>query len=93
MRSPKFFLMGWFGLFGLFQIVLYRDGLMAWLRICSLPFSQIKGTAYEELWTSLRAVGGILFLTAALVWFMADRHKGDSGKEGNTGPTAGGHSR
>jgi hypothetical protein len=78
MRSAKLFVVGLIGALGLLQIVLYWRGLVAWLRMCSSPYSQIKGTAYEEMWTSLRAVGGIVFLIVALVWYLASRRTRDN---------------
>jgi hypothetical protein len=82
--------MGMFAVLGLFQVVLYWHGLVDWVRICSLPYSEIKGTPYEELWTSLRAVGGVLFLTIALVWFIAHpRSKGIIETPRITEPNAG----
>ena len=75
MRTVGRIVMVLFGVLGLFQIFVYWDGLIAWLHICGLPYAKVKGTPYENMWTSARAVGGILCLTAALVFFLTDRRR------------------
>jgi len=83
MRQAKAFLAVLFGLLGLIQIAVFWDGLAAWVRICTLPYSQIRGTPYEEIWTSIRGATGILSLVVALVWFLTGRYtKGDHGNDG-----------
>jgi len=82
-----------FGILGLFQVIMYWDGLIAWLHFCGLPYAQVKGTPYEEIWTSLRAVTGIFFLTIILIFFLTDRRRENSHTEKTTEQDAAPNSR
>jgi uncharacterized membrane protein len=92
MRSATKFVMVLFGVLGLFQVVMFWDGLIAWVRFCAEPYAQIKGTPYHQMWTSLRAVGGILLSTVVMVWLIVDwrtskhptRRDAEEGAQGTT---------
>ena len=56
--------------FGLAETILFWPGLVAWCRFCNLPYAQVKGTPYEDMWTSLRGATGVLILMMVLIWLV-----------------------
>ncbi len=59
-----------FGVVGAFQLFMYWNGLVSWVRICSMSYEEVRITPFLPIWTSMRAVGGIIFLVASLIWFL-----------------------
>ena len=59
-----------FMIVGIIQISSYWDGLVAWIEVCSRNYSEVRGTPFEPIWTSLRAVGGIGWIVGAGFWFL-----------------------
>ena len=77
-RAP-FFVAVLLALVGAFQLYIYWDGFVAWVRICSMSYEEVRATPFLPIWTSMRAVGGIIFLMASIGWFLRfvrlKRHK------------------
>jgi hypothetical protein len=70
-----------FATLGITWTAVYWSGLVAWCRVCSLPYAQVKGTPYEQMWTSFRGASGVVIVMMVLVWAITSwRCRGDRAK-------------
>jgi hypothetical protein len=50
---------------GALSVFIFWDSFVEWLRICTLSYEEVRNTPFVRIWTSLRAVVGIMSLAAA----------------------------
>ena len=58
-----------FALSGGLSLNIYWEGFVAWYRICTMSYQEVRATPFLPIWTSMRAVTGILSLITSLIFF------------------------